>query len=729
MPRFQGIPVQTEAQQGGRFGGVPVEQPEEQPESMGLQQASVIPQPPTNPGSGGGGGEDSTGNTMAFIEPAATIASGAAAEIASGLNALGQLPFNDPAEVEKNMNAVRDFMTFVPRTDEGKEGIKKIAEFVEPLAKKLKEAEQSTGSVGLAAGGPVAGAVTATIPAMALELTGLGPARRAAKAGNTAEKVTRKIEDVDVNERLEGVSANDKGEPLGFVEESLSEKTSKNKRTITETSEETTHITRESESAKLHEKIVENLNNKKTDKIVIDALPNKETLKAADDLGIDLNPDHYSNSREFIETMQALKSRPGSKLGAKEAKAIDDLGERADELITDLGGETDKSVIDADVRGRFNNIIARLENKSNKAYADVGAVIPRSARVNANNSRNYLTKTIDDLGGEDSLLTPAEKRMKIIIEKEPTYAALDRLRKDVGQGFRKQGPYKDEDQGTLRQVYKALSEDQQGAANAFGVGEQYKRARNLVSKRKGIEDASVKLFGREVNNSIVPKITGAATALTKGDVSKFNQLMVALPANKRADAAATMLNDLFTQGAKTKGQLSSGFVKSFEALNRNKGAKDALFRYLPPEARERFDKIGRVAVGIFKAKGLENTSRTARDLLAALDEGGLLNKMYNTGNKVASKVPGGGATRDVVSVIVSKKTTRTEIIDDFVTSTEFKRAVVTAAKTDNPNVADKILKSSRKYKDWKSSLSKEDAALIASQGFIAWFVAHSNKSQ
>ena len=338
---------------------------------------------------------------------------------------------------------------------------------------------------------------------------------------------------------------------------------------------------------------------------------------------------------------------------------------------------------------------------------------------------------ITELGGDKSLLTTAEKELlRISVEgKFPTYAALDRVRKRVGEGFRGKGPYKDDDGGILRQVYKVLSEDQQGVSDAFGVGANYAAARRLVQSRKQIEDQSIALLGKNLSGSIIPKITQAATALTKGDVSKFRLLMETLPKGRRAEVAATLLNDIFTQGARTKGSLGQGFVKAFAGLSRNPAAKKILFEQLPKGAEARFNKLGIVATGLFRSKAFENTSGTARALLANMEDGSLFSKIGGVATKAAviepftaaAGAPGAGIAAAIITTIAKRTTPAVEAADAFITSPKFSEAIKKAAREDIAG-AEAVVKRDPAFQRWLNTLNKNDASKIGQVGFIAWLL-------
>jgi hypothetical protein len=359
--------------------------------------------------------------------------------------------------------------------------------------------------------------------------------------------------------------------------------------------------------------------------------------------------------------------------------------------------------------------------------AEAEVLLPRGAALNVISDKveggvrtitaNYgEPKPAAKVDIDSSLLTAAEKKLLRIQPDDShlTYTAIDRIRKDIGAALgKKSGPFKDDDAGVLKQLYKVLSEDQQGVADAFGVGADYSGARKLVSTRKGLEDEAVKLFGRDLQSSIVPKLNQAATGLAKGDTSKFNQLMQSLPAGRRQEVAATMLNDIFASGSRKKGSISSGFTSAFSSLNRNAAAKKVLFDQFPQGAEKRFDDIGKVATGIFNSKALENNSRTARDILAALEDGGLIGRLYNTADRLT---PGSVTKAGIVGVLNKVKTPAAESADQLLTSAAFKNAVEASAKG-SLDQSQKITKTPA-FKKWLTAQPPAIQAEVAAIGFI-----------
>lgn len=475
----------------------------------------------------------------------------------------------------------------------------------------------------------------------------------------------------------------------------------------------------------------------KTKRVAEAVEPDADILAAADDLGIDLNPEHYSSNVAFQDVSRSLKSRPGSKLEANERLALEKLSTAADDLVRDMGGSLDVGVVSDEILFSTKSTIDGLETAATIAYGKVSAAIPKATRVKPTEIQVYLEGKIAEFGGNESLLSSAEKQLLSLVRRKtkegvewisPTYGALDRTRKNVGNGFKNRGPFKDDDAGVLKQVYGVLSESQNNAAKAFGVGELYTTAKGLVAKRKGLEDQAVALFGKDLGNSLAPKMRGAATSLAAGDLSKLHRLMKALPEGARTRVAATILGNLFAGGSRG-GSMGQGFVNTFRALNRNASAKNAIFKYLPDEARARFDNIGKVLTGIAKSnrKPLANPSGSAGPIIKSFEDGSAFGRIYEVGAKVAAAegvtstvgLPGVGAAGVIGGFLSKARTPIVVAADNMLSSPSFSRAVREAA-SGNATGANKILSSSPEYQAWLKAINPGDQAKIAQTGFVAW---------
>ncbi len=478
-------------------------------------------------------------------------------------------------------------------------------------------------------------------------------------------------------------------------------------------------------------------------KDLIDAIkPNTERLEAAQRLGVNTNPSAYSDNAAYVALEQGLKSKPDNKLRQIENESIEQLGQKADELIEDLGGAIDKGTLNVAVKKEYETVLAKLDAQASKDYNIVNDEIPKSQPTIPETSRIYIEKRLEDLQPDIFLLKKAEKdlakvlglpRKKVKNEQgeeveipdeelpTPTYGAIDQVRRDVGKAIeKKSGPYKDDEEAILDQVYGVLSNDQQGVAESFGVGAVYERARNTVKKLKIVQKRSIQLFGEKLDKSIIPRLMASGEKLAKGDISSFEQLLKILPPSQRQAAVATMLNRLFTFGQRTGGDIGSGFVGAFEALKRNPSMKKAIFDELPDGALKRFNDIGEVATGIFRSKALQNNSGTANAILANMDNGGIANKILKS-RRLASPFSKFGRALSFTAAFLTKVLPKkTQTAADLLTSPAFKKSLEDAAL--GKKVSAENITKTKIYSNWFDLLDGVTQRNIATIGFIPWLL-------
>jgi hypothetical protein len=346
------------------------------------------------------------------------------------------------------------------------------------------------------------------------------------------------------------------------------------------------------------------------------AAPDPKVLEAARRLGIEqyLQPDHLTSNQAYRELAQAVKSVPGSQTRTAEIVGLQQVGKRADDLITEIGGMTDLSQMNQAVRNNLSQTVATLERKADDAYAQLRANIPAQTRGSADNVLNFIEQRVRDLDGAENLsamekyirgkLSPKpikDSQGNVIGTRLPTYALIDDVRKEIGAAAREKGVFKDADTGAAKNLYSLIDDDQFNLAETLGRGEQYRAAKSLVSMRKGIEDDMVSLFGKQLDQALVTKLSTATTALSKGDAEKLVNILAAIPKDMRKMVSASALNTAFGK-ATQNGDLNFGtYANWYEGLLNNKQAYTALMNNLPQDSKKALSNLYRVAANVNKA--------------------------------------------------------------------------------------------------------------------------------
>jgi len=465
---------------------------------------------------------------------------------------------------------------------------------------------------------------------------------------------------------------------------------------------------------------------KKTGKLAIIADVDPTIIDDAAKLGVDLNPDHYATNRQFIEVMQGLKSKPGSILGQRESHAIESLGQAADDLIVDAGGEIDKTGLSVEFRQAMDKNLKDLTEETSGLYTKGNALI--DPRVKLVRSRLESVQFIESegaklAGGIDQLSPIMQKVNKLLSPvngNAPTYGNLDQARKLVGQGMSREGQFADAAQGELKALYAKLAPDQQKVASLINPegGAFIKAGSDLVVKRKSMEEALSDTIGKKLQKDLVPEVSGAFKALSRGNIEQFTRTVNSIPKEFRQRAVATALHDMFTAGGRSKGgNIGQGFVDFYKGLNRNATAKRALFKELPKSAQTRSDMIFNVANGIYRAKAFENKSGTARAMLASMDKDlGLIKKVYSATKLLVGQTPGIRLFDDILPDI----TPATKKADKFLASSQFARALQEAARG-NGERANQTIKS-KAFTEFVKVLDAGTKQDIARNGFMNWLL-------
>lgn len=340
------------------------------------------------------------------------------------------------------------------------------------------------------------------------------------------------------------------------------------------------------------------------------AAPDASTVAAAKRLGIEdyLQPDHVTTNQAYRELAQAVKSIPGSEARAVEMQGLEKVAQRADDLISEIGGTTDASTLSSTVKARMQATQSALEAQANDLYDKVRKAIPPKAEAPATNTVAFIRQRADELGGATNLSAMEKKLLSRLspVEgaegaRQPTYALLDDMRRDVGAAARMAGPFKDADTGLAKKLYSLITDDQAAVVGSHGATELFNAAKASVAVRKGLEDDLISLFGKQLDRSLVVDLSGAVRALPQGDASKLVRLVASVPPDLKQQVVASGVASAFRTAA-TRGPINfTTYAKWYEGLLRNKQAYAAVMSNLPPSARKQLSDLYRVSKGISAA--------------------------------------------------------------------------------------------------------------------------------
>ncbi len=287
--------------------------------------------------------------------------------------------------------------------------------------------------------------------------------------------------------------------------------------------------------------------------------------------------------------------------------------------------------------------VNQMADEADALYKSFDDVVPKTTRLQPAKSETlaFINNQIDELGGID-YLDPQVKQIYQAFKQEegPTQGLIEKFRRQVGSALKGQGAFKDADQAALKRLYGVLSEDSLKLPEFLGLADEVMAARNIVSKRKALEESLQGALGKDLSKSLMAELGTGVKQMQRGQSAKFEKVMNSIPEDERQMVAISALNDVFAGGSTRAKDFSlSGFVNSYEALKRNERAADKLWKYIPDEVKERVDAIYKVSKGLIEAnkKDLNNPSGTARAVIGAMDApDGLINKLFKVGGQMSA---------------------------------------------------------------------------------------------
>ena len=484
---------------------------------------------------------------------------------------------------------------------------------------------------------------------------------------------------------------------------------------------------------------------------MIDADP--EFFASIKELGVKEKglPSAASKNRQYQETEQALKKIPGSDLSKKEFDQVSELQKISDDLITEFGGTTDKAGLSKDLLSDSSKVINDLDITTEAAYKSIGENVPKNAIASTDNIGAMLTAELKNSSGDTSQLSALEKRLLSMHKNgKSTYHSLDKIRKQVGEQLGKKGsPFKDESTGALKRIYAALSEDQGVTLSKdnFDLGSKFnkvtmmqernlvpvkkgtakawKAAKDLVVKRKDLEDKSISMFGENLSDAFMPKMGVAMKKLTDGDYKKFNELMESVPANKKQEVIVSALNDVFTMGSRKEKQLNvAGYADWINGLNKNPRLKKEIYRQLPKDLGKKLDAMGRVTNGIRNAQA---ASPIGGQVMASPK---VLDRVVNgVASRFLTKLP--GIIGDLATVGLDKSKSKSmDAAMAVLGDPDFVANINALAKGQAKKAVllEKKLMNKKTFRDFVATLSPKEAKQISVLGLTSWLM-RSNEQQ
>ena len=381
------------------------------------------------------------------------------------------------------------------------------------------------------------------------------------------------------------------------------------------------------------------------------------------------------------QLIQGLASVIGSKEGAKQAEDLVTVYNSADKFIEDFGGTLDKYELGQRVKEGVLRNIDDLKDKSEEYYAK--AKVPDDFEVDVSKIVNVLEKDAKKFKSEKHLSSFERKILqdfkgrfetvksgavgvgktgteKKYVASKPTYALVDKIRKDIGADLRgKSQVFANVPEASLKRMYGLLSDSQEKATVAYSpeAANYWSLGKEAVKKRKGLEEQAIFLAGKDLMSDIMPKIGRELRSASKHSISKFHKYMDAVPDDLKGEVIMTAMNDAFTLGTRRTQLSLPGFVDWYENMIRSPTVKKEIEQYMPKGAAQRLNRFYVASRAIRGAMGKRIETGKLTTLLSKFDDqNGMIANLYQTAGKAialeAIAAPFGAGGAGTVGAIV-----------------------------------------------------------------------------
>lgn len=674
-------------------------------------------------------------------ELAATTATGALAEPVSGVAGLARTITAGPEEGAKTIEQIQQAMTYDPILDSTKKVLGSMGKAVQTAAQApgIKETIE-TGKVFqegvLKTAGPVAAAVTSTIPAAILELAGLKGSRAAKRA------IMRKgLESSDVRNFYD---------ETGMIKPEIKkqvEQTGLNMSDVSDILPEDIATARAPAMAKQIKQVESVVGERqRMAKLAQQFDPDLAKIKAFEELDVDYLPQYVAQNPTAKAVAENLKDIPGSLMADKERRISEQIAQRADDIITELGGQPERAIYEMDFRNKMQSAIDDMADEAGKYYNVVAKEIPEKTPVQPDKINAWLEKRIIGLGGGEigkKRLESKIKSLRRMLEDDPvTYELLDRERRAIGDQLRgADTPFRNVNRKELSELYDALTDDQETAILRHGdkyLLQTYLTGKYMVATRKGIEKQMADVMGKKLQKDITQKMGNAMQQLAKGDLRQYDEAINVVPKyldpQVKTGLVATALREGFNFGARKNKRFSiGGFGSWWESIKRNKNAYDRLKRDLGDEGMKRVELIASVNNDLKNTMAL--SVRTGRQLStpALFDEvNNIAARLYGFGKEKAARVPGVG--RFFEAAISTPKNARSMAADELLTDNKFKNILkqVASKPLDTPTKkanANQLIQNLKSFQNFKKTLPPAELQELGTVGAIGYLLGTGGNRQ
>jgi hypothetical protein len=355
--------------------------------------------------------------------------------------------------------------------------------------------------------------------------------------------------------------------------------------------------------------------------------------------------DVYSTERMVKQLTQFDKKQPKSILRGQEVDDLKELGRRMKVMMTDdIGAWVERDTMNDAAQSFMENQTNKLSKKADEVYAEINRKLPDAMPAEAPNIKQYFDDQFKSTGGSPEGLEGLEAQIynKFFGKNaDPiTYQALDLYRKNIiGPKTKMSKSLGSGDRGIAKHFYGLITDDQGLAAKPIPeLKKLWERGKRLVNAEYSIGENMEKIFGKELEKSLLPKLDQAITGLKKVNSKNLSNLMKSVPPRWRKSVMATGMLDAFGKSIEHGDLNFNNFHQVVKGLEASGTAKNIVYSNLPKGSAKKIKAIGELSGSISETINIKHgfTGASMKDAFDNVDK--ILNKLFDVSKTIAGRI-------------------------------------------------------------------------------------------
>jgi hypothetical protein len=308
------------------------------------------------------------------------------------------------------------------------------------------------------------------------------------------------------------------------------------------------------------------------------------------------------------------------------------------------------------------------------------------------------------------------------------------LRRELNAAGEGKGEFGDAATFEAQEYARLVSETQKQAADALGIGDQFRGALKATGAKKAAQEAAQELLGKRLDKSFSAVFDTKVSQLSKGRIKEFEDVVQAIPEGARKDAVTSFVFTKIMDPKNMDARVNvAGFNKWFNELSSNPQAKAALYKHIDPETRKTIEALGKITSAVKRA----NEDAVKTGLIGSVDEGfklseTIIGKVMRAGAVGAASASGGALAGAGAAAATAAKGSKAlnQAASELLSDATFQSQVANKIRNADANTllrGEEALAQTPAWRRFFASVTPGQRKAIRNVGITAWLLSSNDE--